>query len=197
MTGVVVDVWFDPTAEPKVEDDSSFPLDPNVAIESGTFRADGVLFHVDVSSDGVLTATEDDIVHRIVASISFDAWKVGDERNGWTSVGDVLPSASAQWVTFDGRHHIASYDRGRQLLGPVPDCPSGDGTYEIRETGIAGFTCQDGTTGNWDFTTGVAQPGNSPSCSSMLPSYPAVLSWDGQLLVRFPKQLTVASASPP
>ena len=192
LTGAVVDVWTDPTAAGRPADDSSFPLDARAVIADGTFRADGILFHVDVTKDGAsvsqLSSEEEPTVLRIVSSITFKPWSVGDRRGEWTSVGEVLPSTSAQWITYERMHYFTSYGPPRRLFGPKPDCPSGgQGSYEIRETGEATLTCPDGTTAAWDFTTGEALASNPAWCSTSLRKYEAVLSWDGQLLVRFPE----------
>lgn len=191
LSGVVVDVWTDPTANRPPADDSVFPLDAKAVLADGTFRGDGVLFHVDVTTDGPLapqlSAEEAQTVFEIISSIKFQPWSVGEVRGEWTSVGEVLPSASAQWITFQGEHYFTSIGPPRELFGPAPHCPSGGdaSSYEIRETGMAAFTCADGTTAEWDFTTGQAQPGNPQSCTSGLFGNDAELSWDGQLLVRF------------
>lgn len=55
-------------------------------------------------------------------------------------------------------------------------------------------TCQDGRTGMWDYA-GKPQPGSSPDFDVELMSYPALLSWDGQVLVLFPTTGS-AAASP-
>jgi hypothetical protein len=201
LTGVVVDVWTDPTAAGRPADDSAFPLDASAVMGDGTFRADGILFHVDVTKDGSsvpqLSGEEEQTVLRIVSSITFKPWSVGQRRGEWTSVGDVLPSASAQWISYEGMHYFTSYGTPRHLFGPKPDCPSGgNGSYEIRETGQATVTCPDGTTAAWDFTTGEALASNPAWCSASLGKYDAVLAWDGQLLVRFPENMVVVGPRP-
>jgi len=121
--------------------------------------------------------------------------QAGEEHGGLVSVGVVLASASAQWVTFDGEKFVATLEgQKRRLLGPAPRCSSGTGVYEVREDGTVGISCPNGPKGTWSFSSGKADAMNPPAFSSSLASYPARLSSDGQLLVRFPH--TVASATP-
>jgi len=174
-------------------DDSSYPLDFDTLLSTakdgaltGAFRGDGQAFSIRVTSnDARFTTEEEAILRQMVASISFQRWRTGEARSGWVSVGEVLPLASAQWITFDGQHFVSSYGPSRALLGPGPECNGA--TYEIRETGEAAVTCGNGDSAGFDFTTGASLfPG--ASSRNDLAKYPAVLSWDGQLLVQFAGQ---------
>jgi hypothetical protein len=173
-------------------DDSSFPLDPATLLKGmedgvgGRFRGDGFEFMINAiptSAPGPFPQAEKATLDHMITSIHFEPWSTGETRGDWTAVGKVLPSASAEWVTFQGDHYVAVYGSPRALLGPAPVCPGG-ATYEIRETGVAAITCSNGTSAAWDFTSGGAN-GNTGFGSSDLPSHPAALGWDGQLLVRF------------
>jgi len=173
-------------------DDSSFPL--NFADYEGNnqphFYGDGQTFIIQwlTGTADPLTPEQSAVVERIVESIRFEHWQVGDQRNGWTAVGKILPASSAEWmyaVTGDGENYIATnVDGVRSLFGPAPSACVGP-SFEVRSTGVAGVTCNDGTGGDWDFE-GRPQPGNDPGFDVRLPGYPAVRSWDGQLLVRLP-----------
>jgi hypothetical protein len=185
-----------PSGEPYVQinrvdarprDDSSFPLDYSsmASDPQAHFYSGGQTFIIQwlTGSAAPPTAADTADFKRITESISFPPWTPGDVRNGWTSVGKVLPSASAEWITFGGDHYVASYGPPRALLGPGPACPSA--TYEIRETGVAVATCGNGDSGSWDYTTGASGfPG--ATFRNDLATHPAVLSWDGQLLVLLP-----------
>jgi hypothetical protein len=173
-------------------DDSSFPLSPTdlkgipgVARSSVmNFRGDGLIFRLDVSFglDADMQALSP-LVDRMIASIRFEPWSAGETRNGWTAVGPVLASSTAEWLTFDGGHRYATNVDGRRLLiGPAPEC-QGEGSFEVREYGVAGVTCPDGTGGDWDLE-GHPQPGNTTGFDAPLDGYLAVRSWDGQLLVQ-------------
>ncbi len=173
-------------------DDSAFPLSyedlaPAEGGLSGTFDASGTGFDLVIRFADV-TAEQEAILQRMVASISFEAWHVGDSRHGWTAVGKVLLASSAEWLTYQGDHYVATNDGTmRQLLGPAPTCAGGGGSHEVRETGVAGISCSDGTGGDWDFTTGDPQPGNIAGFDVPLASYPAVRTGSGMLLVQFPQ----------
>jgi hypothetical protein len=176
-------------------DDSRFPLDadqllgPAEAGLIGHFRGDGQEFMVDVPSIYDLHDIPDnelETVRHMIGSISFEPWRVGETRNGWTAVGKALRSASAQWVGA-GQHFLTSGSDGHRLaFGPPADCVNGTPTFEIRESGSAAESCPDGTGGDWNVDTGEPLPGNSPGFTETLPSFPAVYSWDDQLLITFP-----------
>ena len=173
-------------------DDSTFPL--NFADYENDnqphFYGDGQTFIIQwlTGTPDPLTPEQSAVVERIVESIKFQHWQVGDQRNGWTAVGEILPASSAEWmyaVTGDGENYLATNVNGvRTLFGPAPSACPGP-SFEVRSTGVAGVTCNDGTGGDWDFE-GRPQPGNDPGFDVRLPGYPAVRSWDGQLLVQLP-----------
>lgn len=201
--GIVIDIGGGGT--PGQSDDSSYPLDPNGFLFQGeggligNFAGDGRAFGFVVMEDGTtltkLNAVQKPLVDRMISSIRFQPWQLGETRNGLTAVGKVLPAATAEWLIYKltGDHYVAYYggDGGRALLGPAPACPGGPATYEIRETGEAGITCSDGTAANWNFGTGAPKAGNPSPFVAPLPTHPAVLSWDGWLLAKLPQ-----SASP-
>jgi hypothetical protein len=175
-------------------DDSAFPLDPKGFLFQGEggligkFYGDGLPFGFVVLEDGTtltsMTPAQKAAVYRMISSISFEPWHPREARHGLITVGEVLPAATAQWVEWAGQHYVAYYDGhgGRVLMGPVQAC-AGE-TFEIRMTGEAGITCSDGTTANWSFSTGAPAQGNGPNWDFPLATRPAVLSWDGDLLVR-------------
>jgi len=182
-------------------DDSSFPLDPDgffIQGEGGligSLNGDGMPYKFVVTEDGTtltkLSAVQKPLIDRMIRSISFEPWSVGEERNGYTAVGSVLPAATAEWITYQGDHYVAYYDGagGRALLGPAPACAEGQGTYEIRETGEAGITCASGTASwkaNWNFATGALKASDLTGVGP-LATHLAVLSWDGWLLARLPQ----------
>ncbi len=179
-------------------DDSSFPLDPDgffIQGEGGligSLNGDGLPYKFVVTQEGTtltkLDAVQKPIIDRMIRSISFQQWSSGEERNGYTAVGVALPAATAEWITYKGDHYVTYYggDGGRALLGPAPSCGAG-ATYEIRMTGEAGISCADGTTANWSFSTGDPASANQAPFDRSLAKYPAVLGWDGSLLVQFPQ----------
>ena len=135
-------------------DDSTFPL--NFAdYESDNqphFYGDGQTFIIQwlTGTADPLTPEQSAVVERIVESIKFEHWQTGDQRNGWTAVGEILPASSAEWmyaVTGDGENYLATnVDGVRTLFGPAPSACSGP-SFEVRSTGVAGVTCNDGTGG--------------------------------------------------
>jgi hypothetical protein len=176
-------------------DDSSYPLEPDGFLFQGEggligkFYGDGLPFGFVVLEDQTtlpgMTPERQSTVDRMISSISFQPWHVShDERHGLIAVGKVLPAATAQWIEWRGQHYVAydDGDGGRALLGPVQACAGQ--MFEIRMTGQAGITCADGTSADWSFSTGEPAPGNGPNWDFPLAKRPAVLSWDGYLLVR-------------
>src|SRR6476660_1779518 len=109
-------------------DDSSFPLDySSMSSDSQAHLYEGGQTYIIqwlTGSAAAPTAADVSAFEQITRSIAFPAWKEGETREGWTSVGQVLASASAQWITFAGDHYVASYGPPRALLGPAPTCPS-------------------------------------------------------------------------
>jgi hypothetical protein len=187
-----------------LRDDSSFPL--NYAAMANDpqahFRGDGQAFIIQwLTGDGSAPTPEQAAeFDRITSSIAFSATKLGETEGGWTAVGPILQSASAEWVTYKltGDHYIAALTSGgaRTAFGPAPTCSGGGGSYEVRETGVAGITCSDGTGGDWDFTTGEPKAGNSAGFDVPLSAWPAVRSWDGWLLVKL-QPIPSPTAGPP
>ena len=96
-------------------DDSTFPL--NFADYENDnqphFYGDGQTFIIQwlTGTPDPLTPEQSAVVERIVESIKFQHWQVGDQRNGWTAVGEILPASSAEWmyaVTGDGENYLAT-----------------------------------------------------------------------------------------
>jgi hypothetical protein len=182
-------------------DDSPIPLDPSTFLTQGeggligNVRGDGSAYGFAVfSQDGGfmsldrLSSAQGATLDHMIASITFPASKLGEGQDGWTAIAPLLQSASAEWVVdkLTGNHYLASITgKGtRVLFGPAPACPGGGGSYEVRETGVAGVACPDGTGGDWDFTTGQPLPGSSAGFDTPLDVHDAVRSWDGWLLAR-------------
>jgi hypothetical protein len=187
-----------------LRDDSSFPL--NYAAMANDpqahFRGGGQAFIIQwLTGDGSAPTPEQAAqFDRITRSIAFPATTLGAVEGGWTAVDPIFPSASAEWVTYKltGDHYIAALTAGgaRTAFGPAPTCPGGGGSYEVRETGVAGIACSNGTGGDWDFTTGEPKPGNSAGFDVPLHAWPALRSWDGWLLLQLPTGPT-PTPSPP
>src|SRR5215218_1743484 len=174
-----------PTGEPYVQivrvpeeqmyrDDSSFPLDySSLASRSQPhFYGDGQTFIIQWLTGSAAAPTDEDVsvFDRITRSISFEPWSVGEQRNGLTAIAQPHPAATAEWFIFHGARFVSYFggDGGREALGPAPSCRTGQGLYEIRQTGIAAVTCQDGEVGEWDFASGAAQPKNAALFASPL-----------------------------
>jgi hypothetical protein len=197
-SGLVVDVWTDPTAAVEPADDSSFPLEAGKAISDGsrTFRADGALFHVDVTSDGPLSPEEEGTVRRIVGSITFHKWQPGDERNGWTALFPVthdpqpMQDAGVSWQSCDQRgcyvyvYYSLGFPMGSSawVLGPITTCGEGENmTADPNSAYAIVLECPNDPTQSW---TRVGEPASSniPGDDSVLAAHPVVRAWDGTLL---------------
>jgi hypothetical protein len=197
-------VQIDRVPNDPLRDDSSFPLDYAAMANDpqAHFRGDGQAFIIQwLTGDGSAPTPEQAAeFDRITSSIAFPATTFGAMQGGWTAVGPILQSASAEWVIYKltGDHYIAALTGGgaRTAFGPAPTCSGGSGSYEVRETGVAGISCSDGTGGDWDFTTGEPKSGNLAGFDVPLSAWPAVRSWDGWLLVEL-QPIPSPSASPP
>jgi hypothetical protein len=174
-----------------IADDSSFPLsmddfhpDPGPG-NSGTIamRGDGLAFSIEI----VYTAKADiaslsPLVDHMIASIAFQPWSPSETRNGWTVVDGVQPAITAEWVSLNGKEWLANA-AGREVFGPGPTCAGGLTDHEVAETGVAFIVCSDGTGGQWN-SDGEPIAGSYQGFADPLPGHPAVLSWDGKLLVK-------------
>jgi hypothetical protein len=197
-SGVVVDVWTDPSAAVEPADDSSFPLDAGKATSDGsrTFRADGALFHVDVTSDGPLSPEEEQTVRRIVGSITFHRWQPGYERNGWAALFPVthdpqpMQDAGISWQSCDQRgcyvyvYYSLGFPMGSSswVLGPITTCGEGENMTADPNTAYAiVLECPNDPTQSW---TRVGEPASSniPGDDSVLAAHPVIRAWDGTLL---------------
>ena len=156
-------------------DDSSFPLD--FADYEGNnqphFYGDGQTFIIQwlTGTADPLTPEQSAVVERIVESIRFEHWQVGDQRNGWTAVGKILPASSAEWmyaVTGDGENYIATnVDGVRTLFGPAPSACAGPSFRGAFNRG-RGSHLQRRHRGRLGLR-GAPQPGNDPGFDVRLP----------------------------
>jgi hypothetical protein len=164
---VMLFVWHEETGTAETPtDDSTLPLsfDPAKGYTID-FGADGLSFSILVKpgeGDVDISGEHEAILERMIGSISFEPWTVGEKRHGWTSFGVIDPEVS-QWVTLGPNHFFTLNEQERRVFGPVPDCPAGEASYEIRDTGMAAMICSDGTTSEWDLKTGHHNQGTRPS----------------------------------
>ena len=171
-------------------DDSSFPLDyASMASDPQPhFYGDGQAFIIQWFTRDARPPTDQEaaIFDRITRSISFEPWDPGETRHGWTAVWDgstTFPKTWPWWVSANDNFWFATESAGKHLVyGPVYMC-NGASLYTGSDS--ARITCANNAHGQWD-TSGQPASDNTIGFDTPLKSYPAVVSWDGHLLVRFP-----------
>ena len=173
-------------------DDSSFPLkfDDYAGDNQPHFWGDGQTFIIQwlTGTPDPLTLTDEALVAHMVESIRFEHWQPGDSRNGWTVASDgtnKLPTTSPAWVSANSALWIVTKKGDyRWAYGPIELC-NGASTSVDEQAGTASITCANGAQGTWD-AAGKPASGNSFGWDQQLISYPAVVSWDGYLLIQLP-----------
>ena len=169
------------------EDDSGFPLsaqilEPNEGGRQLSFRGDGLSFILDVRGGPwetlELSKQQEQIVTRMIESIRFEPWAIGDTRNGWVAV-----DRDARWIALGPGQGVVVYEGDPwRVLGPMPACPGGE-PVEIRQT-LAGpeMVCGDGSVIRYD-VDGQAAADNPAGWPPSVDVEPVIHAWDGSLLV--------------
>jgi hypothetical protein len=176
-----------PTEAPR--DSDPFPLrwealarDPN---RDGSgwamgFAADGAGYGltVDVVGDG-LTPDAETSLRRIVESLRFDPWTVGETRGRWTAY---LPLDDASVERDGSLEYESTYWReGIGYLIPM-DPPCAGAGWDFSGSSGPHVVCEDGREGRWRWD-GVPNPANLEGLTTPLDVSPAIVSWDRFLLV--------------
>ncbi len=184
-----IEIFVDETAP--AEDDSAFPLVvTTLESDDGTeslFRGDGRLFRLrfDLTNpiDGSTRPDEFETVAKIVASIRFEPWTVGETRNGWTAI-DRPREDQSYWAGVGGNQVIAAWTGdGFVIVDAVDTC--GEGQNMTVVDGWPVLECPDGTTVSYD-VDGSAFPDNPPEYRASVDVYPAISAYDGHLLAELP-----------
>jgi hypothetical protein len=169
--------------------DSSFPLDANALLQSkdggleGEFRGDGLLFSVRVSSPaspGQLSAADQAILDRMIGSITFQPWQVGEVRHDWVAIA--TPSEDISWINIEGGLYMLFRTAdGYELYGSI-SCAGSDPTKTAATSdGFAKLTCPDGST--WEMDAGGASGGGGDAATNDPPPQWAVTTaHDGTLI---------------
>ena len=169
--------------------DSSFPLDANALLRSkngelaGQFRGDGLLFKVHVSSPaapGQLSASDQAILERMIGSIAFQPWQVGDVRNDWVAIA--TPTDDVSWIHVEGGLYMLFRTAdGYRLYGSI-SCAGADSTRtDVASDGSAKLTCSDGST--WEMSADGASGGSGDAATNdPPPEWPVTTAHDGTLI---------------
>jgi hypothetical protein len=175
-------------------DDSAFPLsyDDLQAQEgglTGTFRGDGLEFTLVIRlSGGTPTAAQDDILHRMVGSISFQPWSEGEVRNGYVALieqGSMADNVPKMVTPIDGGSWAVSVKDGAiwTVRLPITPCEDrGHGSTDLTmQMGMIRVRCGDGLEASYN-GDGTPVVGNPETWNDDLPGQTAVISWDGWVL---------------
>jgi hypothetical protein len=196
--GLVVQVWAGTTITlPK--NDSMLPLSLDGLLQAenigwrGTFSFDGRIFGVSLDTQGgsSLSASQSEIVSRVISSIQFPQWEPGDTRNGWTALsspGNEGPSSkdagiSWQCVSSGNLCDVLVYGGDAPyLLGPIQTCGEGENmTADASSQYPIVMECPHDPTQSWTLS-GQPAPSNMPGNDQQLDKHPVIVAWDGTLL---------------
>jgi hypothetical protein len=187
-----------PGPGPRLSDDSDFPLALSAmdTVDGGyllAFQADGISFTLQIRlGTNAPTAEQLAILLRMVSSIHFEPWHIGEQRDGWTALNptdqDPLSwrTAMISWQSCNSRgcYVLTSGDPiGQYLLGPIKPCGEGENmTADPHATDyVILLDCPDGSTQRWT-RTGAPAPTNSAGYDAQLEKHPVIKAWDGSLL---------------
>jgi hypothetical protein len=171
-------------------DDSVFPLDAATLLSDdqpglmGRFHGDGQEFTVSVMPQdlqGGLSPSDQDVVDRMIASISFDPWKVGDVRHDWVAIP--TPTADISWLQIEGGWYMLfRTPDGDRLYGSISCAGAPPAKTGATSDGFAKLTCGDGST--WEMSADGASGGGGVASSSNdpPPEWPVVKAHDGTLI---------------
>jgi hypothetical protein len=195
---VMVQIWYlqRPPGAPyrPPANDTRFPFAPGDVLApahrvapggwASGFRGDGLEFGIWVrvgDNAPVLTASQEEIVRRMIASIRFQPWAAGETRNGWTAFDFTGPDSG--WVTLDGATYVAFVDANGAvwLYGPVPSCGASDTTAKDAN-GNAVLTCPDGSSMAWDTNGQPVPTGPGAATNAPLDRHPVVIAHDGSFI---------------
>jgi hypothetical protein len=149
----------------------------------GQFRGDGLLFSVEVSfrtDPGQVSASDQAILDRMIGSIAFRPWRVGDVRNDW--VGIATPTEDVSWIHIEGRlYMLFRTPDGYKLYGSV-SCAGKDPTKTSSTPGgSAVLECPDGS--SWQMNADGASGGSGDAATNDPPPQWAVTTaHDGTLI---------------
>jgi hypothetical protein len=169
--------------------DSTYPLDTSSLLHPkdgalvGQFRGDGLLFSVQVSSPsapGELSASDQAILDRMIGSIAFPPWRIGDVRNDWVAIA--TPTEDVSWIHVEGGlYMLFRTPDGYQLYGSISCAGADPSKTSSTSDGYAVLDCPDGST--WQMDAGGASGGGGDAATNdPPPQWPVTTAHDGTLI---------------
>jgi hypothetical protein len=173
------------------QDDSHFPLSaadllaPTEGGEGGRFIGDGLPFDVLVLSPslpGPLPQADQDILERMISSISFQPWQEGDVRYDWAAIP--TPTEDVSWITVrGGLYMLFPVADGYKLYGAISCGGNDPSRTSTRLDGYAVLECPDGST--WEMNAEGASGASGSGDAGMNdppPQWPVITAFDGSLI---------------
>jgi hypothetical protein len=169
--------------------DSTFPLDPVSLFHgaegglAGEFYGDGQQFSLYVQSSalpGPLSASDQAVLDKMVGSISFEPWSVGDVRHDWVAIA--TPTRDVSWIEVEGGLYILFRTAdGYRLYGSISCAGKPPAKTGVTSDGSAKLTCPDGST--WETTADGASGGSGDAVKNdPPPEWPVTTAHDGTLI---------------
>jgi hypothetical protein len=170
-------------------DDSKFPLDADQLLSNtgtelgGQFVGDGQRFDVLVllpSLPGPLPRNDADILDRMIGSISFQPWKIGEIRHGWEAIP--TPAQDVSWVTLrGGTYMLFRTTEGYRIYGAITCAGEPPSSTSATPDGFAVLGCPDGSAWQMD-AEGASGGGCIASANDPPPEWVVVTAHDGTLI---------------
>ena len=157
---------------------------------SMSFRANGSSYSILVKpgeGEESISAEHEDILRRMVESISFERLEAGEIHGLVLPIGPAPePGSVISWSPEHGSF-IAVLNAGGELygLGPIEACTPDDELALSVDSGDLLISCADGAVA-WFASDGSPHPDNPAAYSESVGAFTPIVSWDGNVLISVP-----------
>jgi hypothetical protein len=180
-----------PALQLPAANDSQFPLSADGVLSptegglGGHFVGNGLQFDVLVLSPSLpdpLSQADADVLDRVIGSIAFQRWNVGDVRHDWVAIP--TPTEDVSWITVEGGlYMLFKTPGGYKLYGSISCGGKPPKKTSSTADGFAVLDCPDGT--SWEMDAGGAGGGDGSgqaSTNDPPPEWPVATAHDGTLI---------------
>ncbi len=178
-----------PALQVPAANDSTFPLTSDGVLSNvedglgGHFVGNGLQFDVLVLSPslpGSLPQADADVLDRMIGSIAFDPWNVGDVRHDWVAIP--TPTQDVSWITVEGGLYILfKTPDGYKIYGSISCGGKEPSKTSATNDGFAVLNCPDGST--WQMNaTGESGGGGDAAGNDPPPEWVVATAFDGTLI---------------
>ncbi len=169
--------------------DSTFPLTTDGVLApvegglGGHFVGDGLQFDVLVLSPSLpdpLPQVDADVLDRMIGSILFQPWNVGDVRHDWVAIP--TPTEDVSWIKVEGGlYMLFKASDGYKIYGSISCGGKEPSKTTSSADGYAVLDCPDGST--WEMNaTGASGGGGDAAGNDPPPEWAVATAQDGTLI---------------